>query len=70
MDFIKGLPKVNGKTVLLVVVDRFSKYVHFIPLLHPYTTVSVAYIFFSHIVRLHGLLESIVSDRDVFTSNF
>jgi len=50
------------------VVDRFSKYAHFIPLGHPYTAASVARAFFADIVRLHGFLESIVTDRDpVFT---
>lgn len=41
MDFIEGLPRVNGKTVILTVVDRFSKCAHFIPLAHPYTATSV-----------------------------
>lgn len=71
MDFIEALPRVNGKTVILTVVDRFSKYAHFIPLSHPYTAASVARAFFQDIVRLHGLPSSIVSDRDpVFTSAF
>jgi hypothetical protein len=71
MDFVEGLPKVAGKSVILTVVDRLSKYAHFIPLGHPYTTESVARVFFGEIVRLHGLPESIVSDRDpVFTSAF
>jgi hypothetical protein len=53
------------------VVDRFSKYAHFIPLAHPYTAETVARAFFTNIVRLHGFPESIVSDRDpVFTSGF
>jgi hypothetical protein len=71
MDFVEGLPKVAGKYVILTVVDRLSKYAHFIPLGHPYTAESVARVFFGDIVRLHGLPESIVSDRDpVFTSAF
>ena len=70
MDFVDGLPKVHGKSVILTVVDRFSKYAHFIALSHPYTAASVARAFFDGIVRLHGFPTSIVSDRDpVFTSN-
>ena len=42
MDFIEGLPKVGGKSVILTVVDRFSKYAHFIALGHPYSAASVA----------------------------
>lgn len=71
MDFVEGFPKVAGKSVILTVVDRFSKYAHFIALGHPYTAMTVAQPFFDQIVRLHGMPQSIVSDRDpVFTSNF
>lgn len=71
LDFVEGLPKVGGKSVILSVVDRLSKYAHFIPLSHPYTAESVARVFFAEIVRLHGIPVSIVSDRDpVFTSSF
>jgi hypothetical protein len=70
LDFAEGLPKVNGKSVILMVVDRFSKYAHFIALGHPYTTTSVTRAFFANIVRLHGFPASIVSDRDpVFTGH-
>jgi hypothetical protein len=71
MDFVEGFPKVRGKTVVLTVVDRFSKFTHFIPLGHPYTAVSVIRAFFEGIVRLHGIPCSIVSGWDtVFTSAF
>jgi len=69
MDFVEGFPKVGGKSVVLTVVDRFSKMAHFVPLGHPYTALTVAQAFFNNIVRLHGFPSSIVSDRDpVFTS--
>lgn len=71
MDFIDGLPKSEGYSVILVVVDRLSKSAHFIPLKHPYTAASVASVFMREIVRLHGVPKSIISDRDrVFISHF
>ena len=71
MDFIEALPRVGGKSTILTIVDRFSKYCHFIPLAHPYSVESVAQAFFSDIVCLHGIPQSIISDRDpVFTSIF
>jgi transposase InsO family protein len=71
LDFIEALPRVGGKSMILTVVDRFSKYCHFIPLAHPYSAESVAQAFFTEIVRLHGIPQSMVSDRDsVFTSTF
>jgi hypothetical protein len=71
MDFIESLPRSNGFSVILVVVDRLTKYAHFAPVKHPYTTQQIAHIFFSNVVKLHGLPKSIMSDRDrVFTSHF
>ncbi|XP_071932996.1 uncharacterized protein [Coffea arabica] len=68
MDFIEGLPKSFGSNV---VVDRFTKYAHFIPLASHYTAKIVADTFFDQIFKLHGLPLSIISDRDkVFSSAF
>ncbi|GJZ02498.1 reverse transcriptase [Tanacetum coccineum] len=56
--------KSQGKTVILVVVDRLSKYAHFMALSHPYTASSVAQVFLDTVYRLHGLPNSIIIDRD------
>jgi hypothetical protein len=71
LDFVEAMPRVGGKSVILMVVDRFSKYCQFIPLAHPYSAESVVQAFLADIVCLHGEPQSMVSDRDpVFTSAF
>lgn len=69
LDFIEGLPKSGRCDTILVVVDKLSKYAHFIPLSHPYTALSIAKLYMDNVYKLHGLPQAIISDRDrIFTS--
>lgn len=64
MDFIDGLPRSGGKDVIWVIVDRLSKYVHFIALIHPMTAVGLAKVFIDQFYCLYGAPVDIVSDHD------
>jgi hypothetical protein len=69
MDFIGELPPSRQFNCILVVVDKLTKYAHFLPIRHPFTASKVAEIFVDNIFCLHGLPLSLISDRDpVFTS--
>uniref|UniRef100_A0A8R7UGC7 Integrase catalytic domain-containing protein n=1 Tax=Triticum urartu TaxID=4572 RepID=A0A8R7UGC7_TRIUA len=71
MDFVDGLPQSGQFNCLLVVVDKHTRFAHFLPLAHPYTASKVALLYMQQLYKLHGFPGTIVSDRDpVFTSHF
>lgn len=71
MDFVVGLPNSRGYSVIFVIVDRLSKYGHFVPLRENFSSTSVAEAFVAHVVKLHGVPKTIANDHNkVFTSHF
>jgi transposase InsO family protein len=69
MDFVEALPRSEGKDTIIVVVDKLTKYAHFIPLSHTFTTKSIVQLFIDNVFKLHGLPLAIITDRDkIFTS--
>ena len=73
MDFITGLPisRPQQHDAILVIVDRLTKMAHYIPTHESVTSDGTARRYFDNIFRLHGLPDSLVSDRGIqFTSGF
>ena len=71
MDFIEGLPISEGKDKIFVVVDRLTKYAHFMGIKKTDSAKQIIEVFCKNIYKLHGFPKIIVSDRDAkFTSNF
>jgi hypothetical protein len=55
MNFICGLPKSGGKSVILVIINKFIKYDHLISLAHPFKALEVAQFFLDSVYKLHGM---------------
>lgn len=71
MDIIEGLPLSDEVDTILVVIDRLTKFGHYIAIPHPYTALEVAAKFVKEVIGLHEFSTDIVSDRDkVFMSIF
>ena len=63
VDFITKLPVVVGKDAVLVVCDRLSKMIHFVATTEGMLAEGLARMFQDNVWKLHGLPESVVSDR-------
>lgn len=63
MDFVVELPESAGYDAVMTVVDSVSKRVHFIPTNTTVTAEGAARLFLHHVWKLHGLPNSVVSDR-------
>jgi len=71
MDFIIGLPSSNGHTIIMLVIDRLSKYAHLVSLKPDFNSKQVADLFVKNIIKLHDLPRTMVFDRDkLFKSQF
>jgi len=62
-DFITKLPLAQGYDLILVVVDRLTKMAHFIPTTEKTIAGGLVRLFRDNVWKLHGLPESIISDR-------
>ena len=70
-DFITQLPESQGKTQIMVVVDRFTKMTHFIGLHENATAKDVVDTFLQEVGKLHGLRTEIILDMDAkFSGEF
>jgi hypothetical protein len=71
MDFVGPFPTSLNYNYLWVVLCRLTCQVHLVPVTTQVKTIDLAHLFLQHVVRLHGMPTSIVSDRDTkFTSQF
>ena len=71
MDFITGLPNLEGKNSIFVVVDHLTKYAHFLPITKDISAPQLADVFMKTIYKLHGIPTQIICDHDPkFTSHF
>lgn len=64
MDFISGIPKFNDISVVMVVVNRLTKYAIFILTSVTCLAEKAAALFLHHVVKHIGVPQDIVSDRD------
>jgi hypothetical protein len=71
MDFVEALSTSGSANNIMVVVDKFTRFAHFIPLHHPFTAAKVAAAYLDNVFKLNSMPKVMVFDRDpIFTSRF
>ena len=72
MDFVTHFPRIQWRhDAVWVIVDRLTKSAHFLAVRMTFTLEEFCRLYIHEIVRLHGVLVSIVSDKDLmFTAHF
>ena len=75
MDFIKGLPVFEGKDKIFVLVDRLTKYAHFMGIKKIDSAKQIAELFCKNIYKLHGfqkssLVTDIPNSQEIFGRNY
>ena len=56
MDFIEEFPMSQGYDCIMVIIDKFTKYAHYIPMSHLFTALGVAKLYLENVFKLHGAL--------------
>ncbi|GMJ00625.1 hypothetical protein HRI_003731700 [Hibiscus trionum] len=71
MDFIEDILMSKKFNSILVIIDKYTKYEHFLALSHPFTATDVASVYLDQVFKLHGSSKVIISNSDkIFTSLF
>jgi hypothetical protein len=71
LDFVSSLPMIKGYDSVLVTVDHLTRMAHFTPCRCDITSKQTAELFVKEVIRLHGVPQVLVSDRDpLLTADF
>lgn len=70
MDFIEGFPTSRGKNIILVMVDQLTKYGHFVPLAHPFITITIPKSSLTRSISYVGLLNRLcLTETNLYQHN-
>jgi hypothetical protein len=70
MDFIYGLSRSEGNDVIMIIIDKLTKYYHLIALSHPFKATTVVEKFLNIVYKLYGLPLKIITNKDLIFSYF